>query len=86
MNYSVDRLHLPSLNQDKVNYVNSGLTLKEIQSLKVFQQQQQQKKKKKNKARMFEHRILPEFERRVKTNTQSISQNRHRRKIAKLIL
>jgi hypothetical protein len=49
MNYSVDRLHLPSLNQDKVNYVNSGLTLKEIQSLKVFQQQQQQKKKKKTR-------------------------------------
>ena len=75
MDNFLDRDHLQKLRytyQNQVNYINSTITSKEIEAaIKSLLT------KKKSRARWFQCRILPDFQRRDNTDTpQTIAQNR----------
>ena len=77
----LDRYHLPKLNHDQVNYLNSPIMLKEIEA--VIRSLPHPKNPGPD---VFQCRILSDFQRRANTNTpQTIPQNRNRKTIAKLI-
>jgi hypothetical protein len=70
----LDRYHLPKLNEDQVNYLNSSTTLKEIEAVI------KNPPNKKAQCQMFLCKILPDLQRKANTNAlQTIPQNRRRR-------